>query len=359
MCAVKDIPRLVVMGLALSLCSATTGAQDAQAPRRLDDSHYYEFEAPDASFVVWAPRGWALSAAPTRQGSYLLRNPESLKEGAIPEVLMISIYPGELDTEIKGVVDQTKGALAARYTDVKTLVDEKSIVGNGRGWKLVCDATDQKGVRLRAGMQMGVVQARIVIITFSAPPRRYDDVGSLVDRAAATFRFLPPRPYDRDGPAVFEDQRRGLRLTFPAGFRPSTKLERGVLLNLLTPIRGTHRHVRESIQLGAYPAAAGQTVQQAVEAFRQDVAGDGARILDIRDAKLGTLPAKRVIYTQRGDLGDGRKFTAKLAFYVAARRDDMFFLYVKADEDDFDRFHGVAQNIIDSMEWFDPKQPNP
>jgi hypothetical protein len=107
--------------------------------------------------------------------------------------------------------------------------------------------------------------------------------------------------------------------------------------------------------VGTYPAR-GQTLQQAVEAFRQDVTGDGARILDIRDAKLGTLPAKRVIYTQRGDLGDGRRFTAKLAFYIAPRADDLYFLYVKADEDDFDRFHAVAQRIIGSIEWFDSKE---
>jgi hypothetical protein len=356
---INHVLRLGAMAIVLGYCGAAWGAEGerAEGPRRIYDSNYYEFEAPDASFVVWAPKGWAPSAAPTRPGTYLLRNPESLKPGAVPEVLMISIYPAQLDTEVTGIVDQTREAMAARYTDVKTLVDEKSVVGNGRGWKLVCDATDKAGVRLRAGMQMGVADSRIIIITFSAPPRRYDAVGALVDKAAATFRFLHPKVYERDGPTVHEDPVRGFRVTYPPGLRPSTKLERGIVLHLLAPIRGTQRHIRESMDLGTYPAR-GMTLQQAVEAFRQDVTNDGGRVLDVRDAKLGALAARRIICTQRGDLGDGKKFNAKFAIYVAARGDDIYFLYVRASDEGFDRFHEVAQKVIDSFEWIDAKDAN-
>jgi hypothetical protein len=64
-----------------------------------------------------------------------------------------------------------------------------------------------------------------------------------------------------------------------------------------------------------------------------------------------------MIYTRRGDLGDGRQFTAKLAFYIAQRGDDMIYLYVRANDENFDRFHAAAQDIINSFEWFDPEQP--
>jgi hypothetical protein len=155
---------------------------------------------------------------------------------------------------------------------------------------------------------------------------------------------------------VFEDRRLGLRLSYPPGLRASTKLDRGGILHLLTPLRGTQRHLRESMDLGAFPAA-GKTLQKSFDEVRNDLTNDGARVLDVRDAKLGTLPAKRMIYTRRGDLGDGRQFTAKLAFYIAQRGDDMIYLYVRANDENFDRFHAAAQDIISTVEWFDPEQP--
>jgi hypothetical protein len=162
---------------------------------------------------------------------------------------------------------------------------------------------------------------------------------------------------------AYESKDHGFRLSYPAQLQPAQTAARNSILFLGTQREGDKDPFRESVhvKLESSKPLVGLDLDRAFAAFVRSMEGAGIKITETADARLGGLPAKRVLYTHPlkvpggGDTG----VTVKGVLYFVFRNERAYGLDVRATEQSFDAFMPVAQKVVHSFQWAEGQDSKP
>jgi hypothetical protein len=155
-------------------------------------------------------------------------------------------------------------------------------------------------------------------------------------------------------PTTIENHQHGFRVDVPPELvvveKPGSKQTIVQLASKSASKAGTNFRESVQIRLESSRPLPGVSLEQAAKGLRGSMEKHGIKVLETKDAKLGGVDAKRIVYTHRLDTAQV-KADVKAVIYIAMRNDWTYGVDVRATDKTYDEFLPVAQKVIDSFKW--------